>query len=148
EEVMVTATKRKEKLQDVPVAVSALTSEDIAARGFTQYADYLNTVPGVYFEDLGPGRSQIRIRGLSTSEGGGASTVATYCGARLCAVARLSAQRAGRVLRRSGPGSFADPHPRLEHQRRRRRFHCGDLLRRDGHQRRGTQRRQVQFAPR
>src|SRR5688572_32207693 len=51
EEVMVTATKRTEKLQDVPVAVSALTSEDISARGFSQYADYLNTVPGVYFEE-------------------------------------------------------------------------------------------------
>lgn len=90
EEVMVTATKRKEKLQDVPVAVSALTSEDITARGFSQYADYLNTVPGVYFEDLGPGRSQIRIRGLSTVEGGGASTVATYFGETITSVVTLS----------------------------------------------------------
>lgn len=91
EEVTVTATKRQEKLQDVPVAVSALTSEDIAARGFSQYADYLNTVPGVYFEDLGPGKSQIRIRGQSTAEGGGsASTVATYFGEVITSVINLA----------------------------------------------------------
>jgi hypothetical protein len=92
EEVMVTATKRTEKLQDVPVAVSALTSEDISARGFSQYADYLNTVPGVYFEDLGPGKSQIRIRGLSTAEGGAASTVATYFGEAITSVVTIGSK--------------------------------------------------------
>jgi iron complex outermembrane recepter protein len=90
EEITVTATKRKEKLQDVPVAVSALSSEDIAARGFSQYADYLNTVPGVYFEDLGPGKAQIRIRGLSTAEGGGPSTVATYFGETITSVVTIA----------------------------------------------------------
>ena len=89
-EIIVTATKRKERLQDVPVAVSALTSEDISARGFSQYADYLNTVPGVYFEDLGPGRSQIRIRGLSTTEGGVPSTVATYFGETITSVVTIA----------------------------------------------------------
>lgn len=90
EEIIVTATKRKEKLQDVPVAVSALTTEDIAARGFTQYADYLNTVPGVYFQDSGPGMSQIRIRGLSTTEGGSASTVSTYSGEAITSVVTIA----------------------------------------------------------
>ena len=80
EEVIVTATRRDARLQDVPLAVSAVTAGDIAAKGFSQYADYLNTLPGVYFQDSGPGRSQIRIRGLSTAEGGVPSTVATYFG--------------------------------------------------------------------
>src|SRR3569833_3108505 len=65
EEIVVTATKRAEPLQDVPLAVSAITAEDIQAKGFTQFADYLNTVPGVYFTDNGPGVSAIRIRGLT-----------------------------------------------------------------------------------
>lgn len=94
EEVLVTATKRQEKLQDVPVAVSALSSEDITARGFTQYSDYLNTVPGVYFQDVGPGRSQIRIRGLSTTEGGTPSTVATYFGEAITSVVTIAGGKA------------------------------------------------------
>lgn len=80
QEIVVTATKRTERLQDVPISVSAITGEDIQARGFTNYADYLNTVPGVYFQDSGPGTSQIRIRGISAAEGGVPSTTATYFG--------------------------------------------------------------------
>jgi iron complex outermembrane recepter protein len=86
QEVIVTATKRSEKLQDVPIAVSAITSEDIKVRGFTQYADYLNSVPGVFFQDAGPGTSQIRIRGISAAEGGVPSTTATYFGETVTSV--------------------------------------------------------------
>ena len=86
QEIIVTATKRAEKLQDVPVAISAITAEDIQTRGFTNYADYLNTVPGVFFEDGGPGVSQIRIRGISGSEGGLPSTTATYFGETVTSV--------------------------------------------------------------
>jgi len=86
EQVVVTATKRAESIQDVPVAVSAITSEDIAARGFTQYADLLNTLPGVYFQDGGPGVSQVRIRGVSASEGGVPSTTASYFGEAVTSV--------------------------------------------------------------
>ena len=89
EEIIVTATKRSERLQDVPIAVSAITADDIVARGFTQYADYLNSMPGVHFEDAGPGKSQIRIRGLSTAEGGVPSTVATYFGETVTSVLTL-----------------------------------------------------------
>ena len=86
EQVVVTATKRAESIQDVPVAVSAITSEDIATRGFTQYADLLNTLPGVYFQDGGPGVSQVRIRGVSASEGGVPSTTASYFGEAVTSV--------------------------------------------------------------
>jgi iron complex outermembrane receptor protein len=67
-EIVVTATKRSERLQDVPIAVSDITADDIAARGFTNYADYLNTVPGVSLQDLGPGKDQIHIRGIVATE--------------------------------------------------------------------------------
>jgi iron complex outermembrane recepter protein len=79
EEIVVTATKRAETLQDVPVAVTAITAEDIAARGFTNYADYINTVPNMWMQDLGPGQTQIYIRGLVAS-GGSGFPVATYFG--------------------------------------------------------------------
>ncbi len=80
EEIVVTATKRVVPLLDVPVSVTAITAEDIAARGFTEYGDYLNSVPGVYFADAGPARSVIRIRGLSAAEGGLPTLVGTYFG--------------------------------------------------------------------
>ena len=79
EEVVVTATKRSENLQDIPVAVTALTSADIDARGFTNYADFVNTVPNMYMQDLGPGKTQIYIRGL-VAQGGSGFPVATYFG--------------------------------------------------------------------
>src|SRR6476659_1561004 len=80
EEIVVTATKRTESILDVPLSVSALSAEDIRARGASHYADLLNSVPGVYFQDAGPGVSQVRIRGISASEGGVPSTTATYFG--------------------------------------------------------------------
>ena len=86
QEIIVTATKRTERLQDVPIAVSAITGEDIQARGFTNYADYLNSIPGVYFQDAGPGHGQIRIRGISAAEGGVPSTTATYFGETVTSV--------------------------------------------------------------
>ena len=91
EEIVVTATKRAESIRDVPAAVSAISAEDILARGLTQYADYLNSVPGVSFQDAGPGQSQVRIRGVVGKEGGGStSTVATYFGETITSVLTIS----------------------------------------------------------
>src|SRR5688572_15821635 len=80
EEIVVTATKHEESLQDVAIAITAITSDDILARGLTQYADVLSSVPGVYYEDGGPGDTAIRIRGISPGGGGTPPTVATYFG--------------------------------------------------------------------
>lgn len=86
EEIIVTATKRTERLQDVPISVSAITAQDMQARGLSQYADYLNSVPGVFFQDSGPGKGTIRIRGVSAAEGGVPSTTATYFGESVTSV--------------------------------------------------------------
>jgi iron complex outermembrane recepter protein len=84
-EIVVTATKRSERLEDVPIAISDLTADDIAARGFTNYADYLNTVPGVSMQDLGPGKDEIYIRGI-VATGGVDFPVATYFGEAVTSV--------------------------------------------------------------
>jgi len=90
EEIVVTATKRSESLRDVPIAVSAIKAEDITARGLTQYADYLSSVPGVHFQDAGPGQSRVLIRGIVANEGGGGSaSVATYFGETVTSVMNL-----------------------------------------------------------
>ncbi len=79
EDIVVTATKHEEPLLNVPIAVTAITAQDILSKGITQYADILNSVPGVYYEDAGPGDTTIRIRGISPG-GGTPPTVATYFG--------------------------------------------------------------------
>ncbi len=86
DEVVVTATKRAESLQDVPVAVTALTSQDIDVRGFTNYSDFVNSVPNMYLQDQGPGGSTaIYIRGL-VAQGGAGFPVATYFGEAVTSV--------------------------------------------------------------
>jgi iron complex outermembrane recepter protein len=80
EEVVVTATKHEESLLNIPIAVTAITAQDILSKGITQYTDVLSSVPGVYYEDAGPGDTTIRIRGISPGGGGTPPTVATYFG--------------------------------------------------------------------
>lgn len=67
EEVTVTASKREASSHDLPVSITAMTSEDLQKIGAVGYAEYLNTVPGVSFPDQGAGRSAIIMRGVSTS---------------------------------------------------------------------------------
>ncbi len=47
EEIVVTATKREESLQDVPIAVTALTGDALEELGITNFADYVLQLPGV-----------------------------------------------------------------------------------------------------
>jgi iron complex outermembrane recepter protein len=85
EEIVVTATKRAETLIDVPVAVTAITADQMQARGFNDYADYLNTIPNVWMQDVGPGQTQLYIRGL-VAQGGSGFPVATYFGEAVTSV--------------------------------------------------------------
>ena len=45
-EVVVTATKRAESTQDIPVAVETLTSDSLEDFGITNFEDYLIQLPG------------------------------------------------------------------------------------------------------
>ena len=67
EEVVVTATKREESLQDVPVAVSALTGEQLAQAGIVNFADYVLELPGVTAGGSGPGQNTVYIRGVAST---------------------------------------------------------------------------------
>lgn len=64
-EIVVTATKRAERLFDVAVSVAALGTETIEQRGFTSSEDYLRRIPGVS-QTGQDGRQNIIIRGLNT----------------------------------------------------------------------------------
>lgn len=67
EEVIVTATKREESLQDVPIAVTALTGEALENLGITNFSDYALQLPGVTAGGSGPGQNTIYIRGIAST---------------------------------------------------------------------------------
>ncbi|MCY4255005.1 MAG: TonB-dependent receptor [Gammaproteobacteria bacterium] len=64
EEIIVTARKREENLQDLPLTVTALTNEDIYDRGVDNILDLSDYTPGFYTENVGGRDSNPYFRGL------------------------------------------------------------------------------------
>lgn len=78
EEIIVTAQKRSEDIQRVPISMSVLQGEQLQALNATQLQDYIAYVPGVVVESGGgPGLATISIRGLNPFVVG-TTLVATY----------------------------------------------------------------------
>ncbi len=67
EEVLVTATKRTESMQDIAVSVSALTEDTLDDFGVANFSDYLTQLPGVTAGGAGPGQNTIYIRGVAST---------------------------------------------------------------------------------
>lgn len=68
EEIIVTAQKREQNLQDVAVAVSAITSEAIVTKGITQFENLVTASPGLTItQGTIPTASSINLRGIGTS---------------------------------------------------------------------------------
>jgi len=67
EEVIVTAQRRAENLQNVPVAISALTQDVLTERDIKDVADIALVAPGVSYVKVGPGESQFLIRGVQVA---------------------------------------------------------------------------------
>jgi len=63
EEILVTARKRQESLQDVPIAITAVTGESIAARAIDNLEDLSQTIPNVFIAE-NTTVDQIGIRGI------------------------------------------------------------------------------------
>jgi iron complex outermembrane receptor protein len=83
ETVIVTATKRKESIQHIPFAITAVGGDTLQDFGATNFEDYARLVPSVQFSTRGVGDAAIIIRGINSSggeanTGGGASTVGLY----------------------------------------------------------------------
>jgi len=67
-EITVTARKRAESLQDVPFAISARTGAQLTAAGANNIEDISRNVAGLSVQNLGPGQSQVGIRGISAGK--------------------------------------------------------------------------------
>ena len=66
EEIVVTATKRKVNLQDVPQSITVLSTADIEKAGYKEMGDYIKDLPSVTLAQQQPGRNDIVFRGVST----------------------------------------------------------------------------------
>jgi outer membrane receptor protein involved in Fe transport len=81
EEVIVTATKRAESTQEIPMAISVLGQETLGNLNITDLEDYVTMLPNVSYIGLGPGSGNVYIRGISSggeSSLGANPSVAVY----------------------------------------------------------------------
>jgi iron complex outermembrane recepter protein len=78
-EILVTATKRSENLNKVPISIAALTPEAMAESGVKGFRDVAAIVPGIEFDSVtnwGPNLTNIAIRGVNSTIG--TSTTGIY----------------------------------------------------------------------
>jgi outer membrane receptor protein involved in Fe transport len=66
-DIIVTATKRNERLRDVPIPVSVVTGDQLAKANANSLSDYITRLPGVVFNDYQPGISEVVIRGVAAT---------------------------------------------------------------------------------
>jgi iron complex outermembrane recepter protein len=67
QEVLVTANRRVQNLQDVPIAIQVLTGETLTQLNATTFDDFVKYLPGVTAHGVGPGQNNIYVRGLATA---------------------------------------------------------------------------------
>src|SRR6218665_2103889 len=67
DEIVVTAQKKAENLQTVPVSVTALNGQALAQLNVSNFEDYIRYQPSVVAAGNGPGQSAYFIRGLATN---------------------------------------------------------------------------------
>ncbi len=65
QEIIVTATKRRENLQDVPISIDVFTRQALKNLGISNMDDYMRQEPSISFISIGPGTQQFVMRGVS-----------------------------------------------------------------------------------
>lgn len=79
-ELVVTARKRAESLQDIPLSVQAFSAADLSKQDIVGLADYANKIPSLTYSAWQPGASIIVFRGVTTTAESfnGTSSTALY----------------------------------------------------------------------
>ena len=82
EEVIVTASKRESRIEDLPMSVQAITGSRLEGANVNDFMDYAELIPSLSYIQYGPGRSAFYIRGTSDGNFGNLAgpntTVAMY----------------------------------------------------------------------
>ena len=73
EEVVVTAQKREQNLQDVPIAISVFSEQALDARGVVDIAGIAARTPGFTMGSKDAASSQLSIRGIGSTDDGAAA---------------------------------------------------------------------------
>ena len=77
QEITVTATRRSENMQNVPISMQAFTSQSLAQLNVETFDDYVKYLPSVTTANNGPGQNEVYMRGLSAgtqpSQGSGST---------------------------------------------------------------------------
>ena len=76
--IIVTANKREERLQDVPMAVSVLDDSKLQRQNALSFTDYASQVPGLNVISSGEGWTQLVLRGITSGGRQPNATVGTY----------------------------------------------------------------------
>lgn len=81
-EIIVTAQKRSENIQKVPMSIQALDTRKLSQMNVTEFQDFVKYMPSVSFQSTGPNTAQIYMRGISSGDNGNHSgplpTVGAY----------------------------------------------------------------------
>ncbi len=82
DEIIVTAQKREESLQDVPISIQALGTRKLDQLNITNFAEYSQQLPSISFQTVQPGVTTVYIRGVASGGDGNHSgplpSVGTY----------------------------------------------------------------------
>jgi iron complex outermembrane recepter protein len=81
-EVVVTAEKRTQNMQDVPISITALDTKQLEQQNIQHFTDYAETIPELAFRQLQPGFANTFMRGISSdnnpNHSGPLPSVGTY----------------------------------------------------------------------
>tara|TARA_B100001939_G_scaffold337673_1_gene342309 strand:- start:3011 stop:5314 length:2304 start_codon:yes stop_codon:yes gene_type:complete len=77
EEITVTAQKRAESLQDIPIAITAIGGDQLREDDISNLQDIGNRTPGLAFAAFSVGQPEIAIRGIGTKEDGASASDST-----------------------------------------------------------------------
>jgi iron complex outermembrane receptor protein len=69
-EVIVTANKREESIQKVPMSIQALDSRKLEQLNVTEFGDYAKLLPSLSFQTIAPSVTSIYMRGVASGENG------------------------------------------------------------------------------
>src|SRR6476620_2138734 len=69
-EIIITATKREENMQNVPISVQAIGTRRLDQLNISDFEDYTKQLPSVSFDTSAPGSTTVYVRGVATGSDG------------------------------------------------------------------------------